>query len=127
MSRKKMRFIPAGIVVFLAAIACHSLQAGADTVPRFAAYDEAVAWYLKQEMETMTPESTAIYMAKYHPQHGILIVYFQKDKEKGYIHGGFSADDWRAFKDAPSKGRHYLYHIRGRFRYYLKNEEPPPQ
>lgn len=108
------------LVKISVAIILQSSIVYSESVPNFNSYDEAVAWYENKDAEMIKPDSTSIYMAKHYEPHKILIVYFQKNKYKGYIHGNFTKTNWIEFKKSPSKGRHYLYYIKGRFRYYLR-------
>lgn len=87
--------------------------------PAFSSYDEAVAWYLGQPLETIYPQSTAIYRASYHKGDQVLLLFFKSNPGKGYIYGGVPSSVWQGLKQAPSKGRYYNAVIRGRYGYRL--------
>ncbi len=63
--------------------------------------------------------SSNIHWARYNPDTQQLEIDFKgKDGKKTstYRYDGFTWENWRAFQDAPSKGQHFAFKIRPRFK-----------
>ena len=63
------------------------------------------------------PDSTAIYLVRYWPEspNKRFLVYFKTNRSKGYLYEGMPMDEYRAWQEAPSKGRFFHERIKGHY------------
>ena len=64
-------------------------------------------------------KSSNVHWARYFPDAEILHIDFKNskgEKTSTYAYSGFKWEDWRAFCEAESKGRHFAFAIRPMFK-----------
>jgi hypothetical protein len=72
---------------------------------------------------TLTPvKSSQISEIGHDPATNTLAIRFNGGK-KLYHYEGFTAEDFTKFKGAPSIGKHFGAHIRGKFKHTLQDEK----
>jgi len=89
----------------------------------FKSYNEAIDLYLKSgELEWMYPTSTLVLKAAYHSNDEVMIIYFLRRPNNGYIYGEVPRRIWAEFKNVPSKGKYYRSNIKGHYLFNLKDD-----
>lgn len=87
---------------------------------REAKMDHAVIEEAAVPLEFDSPESSIIEGARYDEGQRVLTVFFKrsnpKSKEQAYRYGGVTPQEWAAFAQSFSKGKHFSEHIRTQFK-----------